>query len=226
MKNKNQNKIILPFICIILLLQKISCSYFHKNDEINIKINDILQDSFKNNNINIKNLKDILSKITYDMNDIFEQGIEVGDIIIDDIFGQIPEEKTLECFEHFHSLMREYKNNINSVYNILESDINKKIPSYCKSGYNEMYKFLNEAILNHKPKNYKFTMKFEIKDEINDIKINRDKNNVIYINNNDKKKNKSYDDELEQYYKNSRKDCVEYGFKSPKEEIIVCTKYE
>ena len=39
----------------------------------------------------------------------------------------------------------------------------------------------------------------------------------------DKKKNKSYDDELEKYYINSRKDCVEYGLIG---ENIICTKYK
>ena len=41
-----------------------------------------------------------------------------------------------------------------------------------------------------------------------------------------KKKNDDDSEELENYYKNSRKDCVEYGLKSLKEDIIVCTKYE
>ena len=49
-------------------------------------------------------------------------------------------------------------------------------------------------------------------------------NNSMNNTNNDKKKVK-YDDEIEQYYINSRKDCVEYGLKSPEEETIVCTKY-
>ncbi len=36
-----------------------------------------------------------------------------------------------------------------------------------------------------------------------------------------------YDDnELENYYNNSKKDCVEYGLKSLDENILVCTKYE
>ena len=39
-------------------------------------------------------------------------------------------------------------------------------------------------------------------------------------------KNESYDDELEQYYLKSRKDCVEYSLKSSDEDLIVCTKYE
>ena len=47
----------------------------------------------------------------------------------------------------------------------------------------------------------------------------------------DKKRNmnriEDYDDnELENYYNNSKKDCVEYGLKSLDENIIVCTKYE
>ena len=56
------------------------------------------------------------------------------------------------------------------------------------------------------------------------IKIDFNPPNEEQVNNFEpKKENKSYDDELEQYYIKSRKDCVEYGLK---EEIIVCTKYE
>lgn len=41
------------------------------------------------------------------------------------------------------------------------------------------------------------------------------------------KRIEDYDDnELENYYNNSKKDCVEYGLKSLEENIIVCTKYE
>ena len=47
--------------------------------------------------------------------------------------------------------------------------------------------------------------------------------NKSYFNN---ENNKNYDNELENYYINSRKDCIEYGLKSLKEDIIVCTKYE
>ena len=38
--------------------------------------------------------------------------------------------------------------------------------------------------------------------------------------------NNEYQNELEEYYINSRKDCVEYGLKSLEENIIICTKYE
>ena len=41
-----------------------------------------------------------------------------------------------------------------------------------------------------------------------------------------KNKNDDCDEELEKYFNNSGKDCVEYGLKSLKEDIIVCTKYE
>ena len=47
--------------------------------------------------------------------------------------------------------------------------------------------------------------------------------NKSYFNN---ENNKNYDNELENYYINSRKDCIEYGLKSLKEDIIVCTEYE
>ena len=47
--------------------------------------------------------------------------------------------------------------------------------------------------------------------------------NKSYFNN---ENNKNYDNELENYYINSRKDCIEYGLKSLKEDIIICTKYE
>ncbi len=47
-----------------------------------------------------------------------------------------------------------------------------------------------------------------------------------FSNVNKKKNNDDEDNELENNYKNSGKDCVEYGLKSLKEEILVCTKYE
>ena len=49
-----------------------------------------------------------------------------------------------------------------------------------------------------------------------------------YFDSKEEKKNnhKDYDNELEIYYKNSRKDCVEYGLNSLNKEYIICTKYE
>ena len=63
--------------------------------------------------------------------------------------------------------------------------------------------------------------KMEIKDKNN---LNEKESDVekSYFN----IKNKDEDNELENYYINSRKDCVEYGLRSLKEDYIVCTKYE
>ena len=69
-------------------------------------------------------------------------------------------------------------------------------------------------------------MKFDLSQESNiDLDFNTDKNDKKFVDNN-KMESKSNDDELEQYYLKSRKDCVEYGLKSSSEDLIVCTKYE
>ncbi len=87
-----------------------------------------------------------------------------------------------------------------------------------------------------------------LEDEIDSININFDFQDEIFGHNKDiknillesknegneqRKKNENnsniknnYDDELEQYYINSRKDCIEYGLKSLNEVYLVCTKYE
>ena len=77
----------------------------------------------------------------------------------------------------------------------------------------------------YKNEGNKFKLKFDLEESDVDIDYNTDKNNKEYVDN-DKKENKIYDDELEQYYLKSRKDCVEYGLKSSDEDLIVCTKYE
>ena len=77
----------------------------------------------------------------------------------------------------------------------------------------------------YKNEGNKFKLKFDLEENDVDIDCNTDKNNKEYADN-DKKENKIYDDELEQYYLKSRKDCVEYGLKSSDEDLIVCTKYE
>ena len=72
----------------------------------------------------------------------------------------------------------------------------------------------------------------KIKKNFSDNKMKiKDKNNLNEKESDVEKsyfniKNKDEDNELENYYINSRKDCVEYGLKSLKEEYIVCLKYE
>ena len=97
------------------------------------------------------------------------------------------------------------------------------MPEHCKIEYNKITKKISDSFVN------KFTSDGKFRLNIGPEGINIDFNvpEEEQVNNfEDKKKNKSYDDELEQYYIKSRKDCVEYGLKSSDEEIIVCTKYE
>jgi len=96
------------------------------------------------------------------------------------------------------------------------------IPDYCEKEYNIFY---NEKKEEFKNERNMFKLKFDLGESGVDVNYNTDKNNKEYVDN-DKKKNKSYDDELEQYYLRSRKDCVEYGLKSSNKDLIVCTKYE
>ena len=96
------------------------------------------------------------------------------------------------------------------------------IPDYCEKEYNIFY---NEKKEEFKNERNMFKLKFDLGESGVDVDYNTDKNNKEYVDN-DKKKNKSYDDELEQYYLRSRKDCVEYGLKSSNKDLIVCTKYE
>ena len=96
------------------------------------------------------------------------------------------------------------------------------IPDYCEKEYNIFY---NEKKEEFKNERNMFKLKFDLGESGVDVDYNTDKNNKEYVDN-DKKKNKSYDDELEQYYLKSRKDCVEYGLKSSNKDLIVCTKYE
>ena len=59
-----------------------------------------------------------------------------------------------------------------------------------------------------------------------DFEEQNEEEKSYFSNSNRKKKNNDDGEELENYYKQSRKDCVEYGLKSLKEDLIICTKYE
>ena len=216
---------LLPLIMAILTIEKISCSSNNKDDEINPKLFEIFKNSLNIEYQNNFNLKDILSKMTIGNNYFEEPTIKIGDEEFDEIIKEYFKDKNKECFEQFF-LMGEEGNNINS-RNIFEDEKKfKEFLEHCKDDVNKLYKIIIEKIVSKITKNDKLNIKFEFKDELNDINFINDKNNYMFDHHGDKKKNKSYDDELEQYYINSRKDCVEYGLKSPQEEIIVCTKYE
>ena len=66
---------------------------------------------------------------------------------------------------------------------------------------------------------------YEYKNNNNEEKSYFPKSNK-YNENGYIKKFDDYDNELEDYYLKSKKDCIEYGLKSLKEDIIICTKYE
>lgn len=88
---------------------------------------------------------------------------------------------------------------------------------------------LKNFVKNNIEDNFKNDFFIEEEDNnINNIDFEEQKEEVkSYFNIANKKKyNDDNDNELENYYKKSRKDCVEYGLKSLKEDIIVCTKYE
>ena len=100
------------------------------------------------------------------------------------------------------------------------------IPDHCEKVYNIFYNYIYDEIKKqYKNEGSKFKLKFDLEESDVDVDCNTDSNHKEYVDN-DKKENKIYDDELEQYYLKSRKDCVEYGLKSSDEDLIVCTKYE
>ena len=65
----------------------------------------------------------------------------------------------------------------------------------------------------------------KIDKKINSLNFQETEDEKSYFNKGNNK-NKEYENELEEYYNNSRRDCVEYGLKSLEENIIICTKYE
>ena len=133
--------------------------------------------------------------------------ISVSTIKLDDI--NVENEINLECLKFFEQLGNEALGNINKLVNLNANDNYINMPEHCKIEYN--------------PKNKKNT-KFYLNISPEEVNIDFISPNEEQLNNfEQKKENKSYDDELEQYYIKSRKDCVEYGLR---EEIIICTKYE
>ena len=157
---------------------------------------------------------------------------KIGDVIIDNLYEGFTDEEFFQCISH---LTFDGELTISS---FLGNDIDSSAPEYCKVHHNMIYQKISKALKKIMPKSGKFTLKFEMKDNVYHFYYEDEQNvstvefieeNIVNNNNNndndnDKKKAK-YDDEIEQYYINSRKDCVEYGLKSPNEEIIVCTKY-
>ena len=137
--------------------------------------------------------------------------------------------KTNKCFYIFSSSEQLINFDINNRILLSFDKVKEKmpdIPEHCEKVYNIFYNYIYDEIKKqYKNEGSKFKLKFDLGESDVNIDCNTDKNNKEYVDN-DKKENKIYDDELEQYYLKSRKDCVEYGLKSSNKDLIVCTKYE
>ena len=93
-----------------------------------------------------------------------------------------------------------YKNIDDDIYNLTEYYLNNIKMKNIENIYKDIYEHYN----NNKHKYY-----FP--------KQNQNENEYIIFPN---------DNKSEKYYFEERKDCIEYGLKSLKEDIIICTKYE
>ena len=137
--------------------------------------------------------------------------------------------KTYKCFNIFSSseLLINYDINNRTLLSFDKAkDKLSDIPDYCEKVFNIFYNYIYDEIKKqYKNEGSKFKLKFDLEESDVDADCNTDSNHKEYVDN-DKKENTSYDDELEQYYLKSRKDCVEYGLKSSDGDLIVCTKYE
>ena len=217
------NYIIIFIICILLMIEQIFSEENQKNNNANnIKFDKIIFKSPKNINFEGK-------ECTQEAK-IYIPVLKFENVLIDNMVEELNDEKIAGCLKYFVSLDQSNNNENNNNNIILTPAISNEkmveMPDYCVKEYNELYKSFNEEFLNLLIKNDgKFHMTMNYKEGTFNIDFDIDKVNQEIVDN-DKTKNESYDDELEQYYLKSRKDCVEYGLKSSDENLIVCTKYE
>ena len=211
-----------------MMSQQIFCEENQKNSNAeNFKSDNIIPESLKNKSI--KDLEEILSQIQYPEETNQHLNPNVGSAV-ENNYENLEYDKKYECFELFISLELPIDTNINNRMSFSFDELKKIIPDmpdYCRKEYNDFYKSIYDAIKNKFTNESKiYTLKFNFEGESDAVTdSNTDKKNKEFVDN-DKMKNEIYDDELEQYYLKSRKDCVEYGLKSLDEDLIVCTKYE
>ena len=216
--------IIIFIIYILTMTKQIFCEENQKNNNAkNIKFNDNFLESSKNkNNTGLEEIKSQFQNPT-EINQYF---IPINYVV--DENENIDDDKKYECFKLFLTLELTIDTDNNQIPLTFDKIKEKKagIPDYCESEYNKFYISLHHGIIQHLKEKGKFNLKFDLSSESNiDLDFNTDKNDKKFVDNN-KMESKSNDDELEQYYLKSRKDCVEYGLKSSSEDLIVCTKYE
>ena len=118
------------------------------------------------------------------------------------------------CYCLLPDLISFLENNVKMIKNINNNKNNKS-------------EIIDYYLNNIKIENIENIMKniYEYKNNNNEEKSYFPKSNK-YNENGYIKKFDDYDNELENYYLKSKKDCIEYGLKSLKEDIIICTKYE
>ena len=173
-----------------------------------------LMENLKINKLNITGLEKFMSKMAQTNNDISVSTIKLDDINVEN-------EINLECLKYFEQLGNEALGNINKLVNLNANDNYINMPEHCKIEYNEIIEQIIDLFVK---KLFLDGTKFYLNISPEEVNIDFISPNEEQLNNfEQKKENKSYDDELEQYYIKSRKDCVEYGLR---EEIIVCTEYE
>ena len=149
---------------------------------------------------------------------------KIGDTFINNMYEGFTDEQLIKCFNYLH-----FFENL-TISSFLGTEPNTNIPDTCKIQHKKIYENISTAINKMISKNPDCNVITEYKDGITylycEFRFNDSNFENTIKNNFNVKTNLNYDDEIEQYYIKSRKDCVEYGLKSPNEEIIVCTKYE
>ena len=208
---------------ILIILEKIYCFSNHNYDiKFDFKFNDPLIEDLTNKN-DKNNWEDIFSRIQSDLNKVSKREVRMDEIPIDEIYENLDEED--ECLKYFFQLDKIDNKEINEKVAYINDETFDKMPEHCQNQFNSFFKAFIESAYNQMPNDSDF-VKFLNSNNINfNNKCKKEKYHTIH-DNEKKKKTKPYDDELEQYYIKSRKDCVEYGLKSDEEDIIVCTKYE
>ena len=144
-------------------------------------------------------------------------------------FYEYQKTKSLKSNE-YNKHSKKYKISVLCYYTMIDifDFIEKKLDLIIKNKNNKEMD-ANETI-DYYLKNIKIKNVENIMKNIYEYNNNEKINYFDKINNNDKNGYfDNYDDnhnELENYYLKSRKDCIEYGLKSIKEDSIICTKYE
>ena len=209
-KNKKMDFLLIYFCTT---LKEIFGQYNFQKEQNSINLNELIKDSLKNNKLKITGLEEVMSSMAQANSDISLSTIKLDDIN----FGN---ERNLECLKYLEQL-NEALGNINKLVNLNANDNYINMPEHCKIEYNEIIEQIIDLFVK---KLFLDGTKFYLNISPEEVNIDFISPNEEQLNNfEQKKENKSYDDELEQYYIKSRKDCVEYGLR---EEIIVCTKYE